>query len=76
MIVVGLTGSIGSGKSYAASFFKSKKIPVFSADSIVKKLLARNKYIKTIIKKKFPFAIENNSINKNKLAENVFKNKK
>ena len=32
MILVGLTGLIGSGKTFALNFFKSKKIKTFSAD--------------------------------------------
>ena len=37
MILIGLTGIIGSGKTFALNFFKSKKITVFSADDEVKK---------------------------------------
>ena len=39
MILIGLTGTIGSGKTFALNFFKSKKITVFSADEEVKKIL-------------------------------------
>ena len=39
MILIGLTGIIGSGKTFALNFFKSKKITVFSADDEVKKIL-------------------------------------
>ena len=38
MILIGLTGTIGSGKTFALNFFKSKKITVFSADDEVKKI--------------------------------------
>ena len=38
MIIVGLTGGIGSGKSTVAKDFKKLKIPVFDSDQEVKKL--------------------------------------
>ena len=52
MILIGLTGTIGSGKTFALNFFKSKKITVFSADDEVKKTF-KNKIIKDKIYKKF-----------------------
>lgn len=39
-IFIGLTGSIGSGKSTAADFFKSKGIEIIDADHIAKTLTA------------------------------------
>ena len=38
MIVVGLTGGIGSGKTTIAKILKTKKIPVFDSDQEVSKL--------------------------------------
>ena len=71
MILVGLTGTIGSGKTFALSFFKSKKITIFSADDEVKKIF-KSKAIKDKIYKKFPEAFSKKKINKNKLASIVF----
>ena len=51
MILIGLTGIIGSGKTFALNFFKSKKITVFSADDEVKKIL-ESKIVKDKIYKK------------------------
>ncbi len=75
MIILGLTGSIGSGKSLAAKFFRSKQIPVYDADKEVHKILKNYKIIKKI-KIFFPDCFEKNKLNKNKLADIVFKNKK
>ena len=75
MILVGLTWTIGSGKTFALSFFKSKKITVFSADDEVKKIL-ENKIVKKKIYKKFPEVFFKEKINKKKLALIVFSDKK
>ena len=48
MIILGLTGSIGSGKSFAATVFKSKGIPVYDADKEVQKILRNYKVIKQL----------------------------
>ena len=75
MILIGLTGIIGSGKTLALNFFKSKKITVFSADEEVKKILEK-KIVKDRIYKKFPSVFSKKKINKNKLALIVFSDKK
>lgn len=46
MIVVGLTGGIGSGKTTVAKAFKALGIPVYIADVEAKKLMNRSKIIK------------------------------
>ena len=75
MILIGLTGIIGSGKTFALNFFKSKKITVFSADDEVKKIL-ESKVVKDKIYKKFPKTFSKKKINKKKLALIVFSDRK
>lgn len=41
MIFIGITGGIGSGKSYVCSLFAEKKIPIFHADESAKALTDR-----------------------------------
>ena len=46
MIVVGLTGGIGSGKTTVAGFFKDKGVPVYIADDAGKRLLETSEEIR------------------------------
>ena len=75
MILIGITGIIGSGKTLALNFFREKKITVFSADEEVKKILEK-KIVKEKIYKKFPSVFSRKKIDKNKLALIVFSDKK
>ena len=75
MILVGLTGIIGSGKTFALGFFKSRRITIFSADEEVKKILEK-KSIKEKIYKLFPESFSKKKLNKNILASIVFGDRK
>ena len=41
MIKIGITGSIGAGKTTIANIFTLFKIPVFDADQEIKKILKK-----------------------------------
>jgi dephospho-CoA kinase len=70
MKLIGLTGSIAMGKSFALKQFAYYKIPVFDADQEVKKLLAKQEITTKIAKL---FHIE--QVDPEQLAQLVFHNK-
>ena len=51
MYVIGITGSIASGKTTVARLMAGKKYPLFSADKVVSDLYKKKNFIKTLIKK-------------------------
>ena len=67
MLVVGLTGSIGMGKSTVAARFRDKGIPVFDADSEVHKLYQGP--AAAVIENSFPGTAATGSVDRAKLAE-------
>lgn len=70
MIVAGLTGSIGMGKSTVAAYFRGKGIPVHDADRIVHDLYAGQAV--PIIEAIFPGTARNGAVDREALAERVF----
>ncbi len=72
MIVIGLTGSIGMGKTEAGRYFRKKKIDVFDCDKEIA-LLYKKKAVLKEIKSFFPSTFINNSFDKQALAKIVFK---
>ncbi len=71
---VGITGSIGSGKSLVCKIFKTLGIPVYDADSHAKELMTTDGILMSGIKKEFgDLAYHGDgSLNRNYLAEHVF----
>lgn len=74
-ITIGITGSIGSGKSEFTKIAEDSGFPVLRADDISKEILANNPDVKKQVIKKFgKESFLNNTPNKNYLAEIVFNN--
>jgi len=69
MIVVGLTGSIGMGKSTAARYLRQLGVPVYEADNEVHKLYAKGGAAVAPIAKVFPAAVRAGAIDRAKLSE-------
>ncbi len=74
MYKIGITGSIGTGKTTIANLFSLFKVPVFDADKRIKQILNSEK-IKQEIQKKWPQVLKENKINKSKLKSIIFSDK-
>jgi dephospho-CoA kinase len=75
MLVIGLTGSLGTGKSTVAAMFAKKGAKVIDADTIVRDLLTGSKKCIKKVAKTFPGVIlKASTINRSELAKIVFKN--
>ncbi len=72
MIIIGLTGSIGMGKSETAKMFRQLDIPVFDADATVHKLQAKNGKAIPAIDAAFPGVVEEGVLNRGRLGDIVF----
>ena len=67
MLIVGLTGSIGMGKSTAAARFRHNGIAVFDADAEVHRLY--DGPLAAEIEAAFPGTVESGRVNRQKLAQ-------
>ena len=72
MLVLGLTGSIGMGKSEAARVLRRLGIPVFSADEEVHRLTAKNGPALGPISRAFPGTVTNGLLDRAAVAKHVF----
>ena len=73
MKAIGITGSIGSGKTTVAHLLAGKKYPLFSADKIVSTLYKKKNFKKLLIKK---FKLSNKKKIKNQIKLILEENKK
>lgn len=80
MIIIGITGSIGMGKTTVSKMFNVLRIPVFDSDKKVKEIIEKNKLVIEKISTNWPDAVSPNQvqkkINKIVLSNKIFNNKK
>ncbi len=80
MIIIGITGSIGTGKTTVSKMLKILRIPVFDSDKKVKEILDKNHFVIKKISKIWPDVISTNQnqnkINKIELSDKIFRSKK
>ena len=72
MFVLGLTGSIGMGKSTAAAMLRRLGLPVHDADGAVHRLLARGGAAVAPVAAAFPDSLVDGAIDRQRLGARVF----
>ena len=73
-MIIGLTGSIGMGKSTVAAMFADEGVPVFDADATVHQLQSAGGRLVPAIEAAFPGTTANGAVDRAKLGAAVFGN--
>jgi dephospho-CoA kinase len=77
MIKVGITGGIGSGKTYISKMFEALGVPVYYADERAKYLMQNNEELRSAIIAAFgEESYANGELNREFLSQVVFKDEK
>ena len=71
MFLLGLTGSIGMGKSETARIFRRLGVPVFDADAAVHQLYAKGGAASPLIEAAFPGSISGDAVDRARLSQMV-----
>ena len=74
-LVIGLTGSIGMGKSTVAAMFAAEGIAVFDADAEVRAMQGRGGELVEAIETEFPGSTDAAGVMRDKLGKQVFGDK-
>lgn len=72
MKILGLTGSVGMGKSTAAAMLKRMKVPVYDADAAVHRMMRRGGSAVAPVAAAFPGVEKNGAIDRAALGQRVF----
>jgi dephospho-CoA kinase len=75
MMILGLTGSIGMGKSTAAKMLRQMGVPVYDADAAVHRLQGPGGIALPPIEAAFPGVVKNGVLDRQALGARVFGNK-
>jgi len=71
MIIVGLTGSIGMGKSTTSTMFQAEGVPVYDADAAVHALYAKGGAAVAPVEAAFPGVVTDGAIDRARLSAHV-----
>jgi dephospho-CoA kinase len=72
MVILGLTGSIGMGKSTAAAALRRLGVPVYDADGTIHRLIRRGGAAVPLVEKAFPGVVKDGVVDRRKLGDLVF----
>lgn len=72
VFVIGLTGSIGMGKSTAAAMLRRRGLPIFDADATVHKLMGPGGSAVAAVEEAFPGVVKNGTVDRPELGKRVF----
>ena len=72
MIILGLTGSIGMGKSTAAEMVRRMNVPVYDSDAAVHAILGRGGVAIPEIRSAFPEVVVEGVVDRRRLGDRVF----
>ena len=75
MLIIGITGGSGSGKSTVADFFCKLGAHSIDADNVYHRLLRESHAMMNELRNRFPSAIIDGKLNRKTLADIVFSNK-
>ena len=75
MLVLGLTGSIGMGKTTAANMLRRMGLPLHDADRAVHRLLATGGAAVTAVEAAFPGVVSDGATDREQLAAQVFEDR-
>ncbi|WP_209349067.1 dephospho-CoA kinase [Pontixanthobacter sp. CEM42] len=73
-LIIGLTGSIGMGKSTVAAMFEAAGVPVFDADATVRSMQGPDGELLPAIEVEFPGSTSPDGVNRDALGQHVFAN--
>lgn len=72
MKILGLTGSVGMGKSTAAAMLKRMRIPVYDADAAVHRMMGKGGIALAAVRSAFPGVEKDGAIDRKALGRLVF----
>ncbi len=75
MKVVGITGGVGSGKSYITRLFALHQVPILDADSLAKSIMKSDPEVRAFLHSQIgPEALRDGDINKEFISKRIFEN--